>query len=350
MSNLTTYETLLSRNLERIGSGVDIKEGSFLYDAIASCVMELYEAYLQMEELEKRLFADTAYEEYLDKRCAEREIYRKKASPAMRKGFFNTEVPIGSRWGKEELTYIVTKQMQNDVYLLQCKQNGAIGNQYDGNLINIDAVEGITDAKLGEIVIPGENEETDDALRYRYFSSFEKEAFGGNIKDYQEKIGSIEGVGQVKVYPAWNGGGTVKVRLLDTENNLPSEELIALVQTKVDPLTDTGKGLGLAPIGHSVTIEAPAEVGIAISTHLTLKESSWEHLEPQVRQVIENYLNELRAKWSETDCIVRVSQIEARLLEIEGVIDVEETTLNGNKRNLYLTSEQVPILLEVTNT
>ena len=39
----------------------------------------------------------------------------------------------------------------------------------------------------------------DDALRCRYFNSFEKESFGGNVADYKEKIESIDGVDQVKV-------------------------------------------------------------------------------------------------------------------------------------------------------
>lgn len=108
MSNMISYESLLNRALERVSSSVDTSEGSFLFDAIAPCVAELYQAYLYIDELEKRVFADTAYGEYLDRRCAERGIYRKQATYAIRKGYFDNEVPIGSRWGKEELVYIVT--------------------------------------------------------------------------------------------------------------------------------------------------------------------------------------------------------------------------------------------------
>ena len=101
MSNTITYESLLKRALERVSTGVDTSEGSFLFDAIAPYVAELYEAYLYIDELEKRVFADTAHGEYLARRCAEHGIYRKEATHAIRKGYFNNEVPIGSRWGKE---------------------------------------------------------------------------------------------------------------------------------------------------------------------------------------------------------------------------------------------------------
>lgn len=349
MSNTIDYNELLNRALQRVSTGIDTSEGSFLFDAIAPCVAELYQAYLYIDELEKRVFADTAYDEYLDRRCAERGIYRKEATYAIRRGYFDNDVPMGSRWGKEELVYIVTELVQDGAYLLKCEQSGVIGNRYDGNLINIDAVENINSAILGEVMISGANEEQDDALRCRYFNSFEKEAFGGNIADYKEKVESIDGVGQVKVYPAWNGGGTVKLRLLDSDNNIPSSELLELVQTQVDPVQNSGEGLGIAPIGHSVTVESAGQVEVQLTTHLTYKGSSWENVSSRVNQVIEDYFNELRANWSESDLVVRISQIESRILEIEGIIDIEGTQINGSDRNLYLSGEEVPVLVGVVN-
>ena len=349
MSNAITYEHLLNRALQRVSTGIDTSEGSFLFDAIAPCVAELYEAYLYIDELEKRVFADTAYGEYLERRCAEHGIYRKEATYAIRKGYFDNTVPIGSRWGKEELTYIVTELVQDGAYLLKCEQSGVIGNRYDGDLINIDAVEHINSAKLGEMVHFGANREQDDALRCRYFNSFEKEAFGGNIADYKEKVGSIDGVGQVKVYSAWNGGGTVKLRLLNSTNNIPSSELIEKVQALVDPVQNSGEGLGIAPIGHQVTVEAAEQIEVQLTTHLTFKGSSWENVSSLVNEVVEKYFNELRANWSESDLVVRISQIESRLLEIEGIIDIEDTMLNGLTRNLYLSGEEVPVLVGVVN-
>ena len=59
MSNTITYEELLNRTLQRVDTGVDTSEGSFLFDAIAPCVTELYEAYLYIDELEKKLEEDT---------------------------------------------------------------------------------------------------------------------------------------------------------------------------------------------------------------------------------------------------------------------------------------------------
>ena len=153
----------------------------------------------------------------------------------------------------------------------------------------------------------------------------------------------------VKVYPTWAGGGTVKVRLLDAEYNVPSPELVQTVQELVDPIETSGEGLGIAPIGHKVTVEGAEEVELQITTQLTFKETSWENVRQDVEGVVEKYFRELRSKWSEDDVVVRISQIEARLLDIEGIIDVQGTKLNGSSTNLYLTDEQVPVLVGVVN-
>lgn len=65
---------------------------------------------------------------------------------------------------------------------------------------------------------------------------------------------AIEGVGGVKVYPVWNGGGTVKIVFSDSKFNVPSKKLIGKVKV-LDPVANQQKGYGLAPIGHLVTVE-----------------------------------------------------------------------------------------------
>ena len=44
-------------------------------------------------------------------------------------------------------------------------------------------------------LIPGEDEESDDAPSRRYFESLESQAFGGNIADYKNKVELLPGVG-----------------------------------------------------------------------------------------------------------------------------------------------------------
>lgn len=68
---------------------------SFLFDAIAPCEAELYKTYLYIDELEKRVYADTSYGEYLKRRCAEHGIYKKEATHAIRKGYSHQANGVG---------------------------------------------------------------------------------------------------------------------------------------------------------------------------------------------------------------------------------------------------------------
>lgn len=357
MYNLT-YEELLQRTLDRVVKVVDKTEGSFIYDALAPTVAELHQCYLYINELENKVFVDTATGEYLERRCAERGIKRKTSTPATRIITFNNEVPIGSRWGKEDLIYTVqyrAEMHQTDSnkyhYGAVCNQAGAIGNRYSGEMINIDSIMNQTGANLNQIVIAGTDEETDEELRERYFNSFKDDSFGGNIQDYKNKIGALEGVGSVKVYPCWKGAGTVKVLVLGNDGVIPNQSLIESIQTQVDPTVNAGQGLGLAPVGHVVTV-APAEsLKVNVAFNLTFKEGyNWETLQDTIKNTIGEYLKGLSKEWSNVDNItVRLAHIESRILNVVGVEDVTNTTINGESQNLILQDSQVAILGDVLN-
>lgn len=346
-----TYDELLQRTLDRVTATVDKTEGSFIYDAIAPTVVELHQCYLYINELENKVYADTATGEYLERRTAERGVNRKQAVHAIRTLTFNKDVPIGSRWGKEDLIYTVQNGTGLNQYGAICNQAGAIGNRYTGDLINIDSVEGITSAKMSEIVIAGAESETDEQLRERFFNSFNDDAFGGNIQDYKNKVGALEGVGAVKVYPAWNGAGTVKLRLLGNDDSIPNTDLIQKIQTAVDPTQNAGQGVGITPIGHVVTVESAEGVKVNVALNLTFKSgSNWSSVEASVKKAIGDYLVELRKQWvNSNNLIVRIAHIESRILNITGVEDIANTTINGQANNLTLNESQVPTVGDVTN-
>ena len=351
-----TFEELHARALSRVTSGMDTSQGSFLYDAITSCTQELYLAYLYCDEMEKRLYADTAYNEWLERRCAERGISRETAVHSQRlavvdlsNGAIIDDV-IGSTWGIEDATYTLTGVFDITTCIATCDQSGVIGNRYSGSMINVNAINSANGVVLSDIIVAGTEDETDDDLRQRYFDSFNNTAFGGNIADYKQKVGALEGVGQVKVYPVWQGAGTVLVRILGNDSTIPSSTLIDQVQTAVDPTVNSGKGYGIAPIGHVTTVLGATDVNIDISATLSYKVGySYSVVHADVQEVLENYIKGLRDTWSdEENLIIRIAQIEAALLDIKGIIDVTNTTINGTASNLTLNDDEVPNLSGVT--
>ena len=344
-----TYEVILQRMLDRVPNNIDKREGSIIYNALAPAAVELQNMYIELDTILNESFADTQSRDYLIKRCAERGIIPEPATKAILKGEFNIDVPIGSRFSLDMLNYIVIEKISDGIFKLECETPGSEGNQQFGTLIPIDYIEGLTSAELTELLIPGEDEEDTESLRERYFNSLESQSFGGNIADYKEKTKQLPGVGGVKVYPVWNGGGTVKLVIIDSTYNVPSSTLIDAVQTAVDPIQNQGKGVGFAPIGHVVTVEGVSATTININTNITYQEGwTWADIEPYVHKAIDDYFFELASSWeNENNLIVRISQIETRILNIAGVVDIENTTINGQAQNFVLGADNIPVRGEV---
>lgn len=347
-----TYEEILGRMLSNVPSGIDKREGSIIYNALAPAAVELAEANIKLRLIEDRTYADTAVGDDLTRRAAERGIVRDAATYAVRRGIFNIDVPIGSRFNSDDLNYIVLEKITTGEYKLQCESTGEIGNLYSGQLIPIDYIDGLETASLSDIIILGEDEEDDMSLRKKYFDSLESESFGGNIADYKKKSNELPGVGGTKVYPVWNGGGTVKLVIINSDYNKPSTALVDNVQTAMDPVVNQGKGLGIAPIGHRVTVEAITENVINIQSNITLQNGYvWGDVEPGVYDIINTYFNELNKTWDDNDnLVVRISQIETRILNITGVLDIQNTLLNSLAENLILAENEIAILGGVINS
>ncbi|RCX22598.1 putative phage protein gp47/JayE [Fontibacillus phaseoli] len=350
-----SFEAILSRMLGRVPDSIDRRPGSIIYDALAPAAAELAQMYIELESNQNLSFADTATGEFLDRRTQEFGIQREAATTSKRKGLFFAsgsiplDVPIGTRFSLNEVNYTVIGKISSAEWMLECETAGTLGNRDYGTLLPVDYVEGLARAELSELLVPGEDAETDEALRQRYLEYVNEQPFGGNVADYKQKLNAIDGVGGVKIFPAWDGGGTVKATIITTDYAPPSAALIAEVQTRIDPEVNGGQGIGLAPIGHRVTITGAGGVAVAVSAVVTLAAGTTIG---QVRSDIEasmaSYLLQLRQNWAaESALVVRVAQLEARMLTVPGVVDVSKTTLNGSSGNLVLGSEQIPVLGEV---
>lgn len=345
-----TYESILQRMLDRIPNTMDKREGSIIYDALAPAAIELQLMYLELDVIMNESFADTASREYLIRRASERGIAPENATNAVLKGVFTpSDIDVlGKRFSCDTLNYTVTEHIKDGEWKLKCETLGKEGNGTFGTLIPIEYIDGLESGKITELLIPAENEEDTETFRKRYFESFESHAFGGNVADYKQKTNSIDGVGGTKVTPAWNGGGTVLLTIIDSDFGKPSDALIELVQNTIDPTYD-GRGQGIAPIGHVVTVRGTEELEVNVTTNITFgSEYDFDKLEDDIREEIETYLAELRKNWGANYLTIRSSQIDARLLDIDGIIDIQNTSVNGSK-NIVTNGYQIPVIGSVTN-
>ncbi|WP_367946866.1 baseplate J/gp47 family protein [Paenibacillus odorifer] len=340
-----TFETILERMLDRVPDGLDKREGSIIYDAMAPAAMELAQMYVELDINANLIFADTASGDYLDRSIAWSGVTRKKATKAQLRGLFynasNTlmDIPVGSRFAIGAINYKVISRLSLGEYRLEAEVEGVTGNQHFGALIPIDFINNLARAELTELLIPGSDRETDDALRQRYLDSARRPATSGNKYHYIEWALEVSGVGGARVFPLWSGPKTVKVVIVNTEGAPASSVLVNQVQDYIDPAA--GKGEGQAPIGAVVTVTSAIGKTINISAKVTLAPG-------YTLQGVKNSFLERLETWRKSASFVStyVSQavIGSILLGTDGVIDYLGLLLNGAAGNIVLAEEEVPLI------
>lgn len=366
-----TFKYLMESALDNVPDSLDKREGSIIYDALAPACYELAEYYMELKKILENTFASTASNEYLDLRAAEQGLERYAASYAVKRGDFLTSsgnpavIPIGSRFSvisdTLNLNYIVTEAYLDEfgavvpgAYRMTCEEIGTQGNSYTGPLIPITYIQSLKTATLSDLLVPARDEETDDELRDRYFLTVNDKPFGGNLAQYDEVLKGIDGVGEVQIYPVWNGGGSVKLSVIDAEYNIITNDFITTLQNMIDP-TPQGTGLGLAPIGHTVTVTTPTEKTIDITATVVLESGyTLGQVTPLIEEAIESYLLGLREIWGIADDLnnyalaVYIARINAAVLGVAGIANITGTTINGLASDLTLTqdatTQELPVL------
>lgn len=398
MYEAQTFESILARMLQKalsINSNLDTREGSLVWYGDAPAAVELQNLYIALDTVLNETFADTATRPYLILRAAERGLSPQPASPAILQMAITPTtlfLPLNTRFSIGELNYYVSADRGSGNYELTCETAGEAGNNYTGTVIPIEYVDGLETCKITSVLVPGEDEEDTELFRQRYLNSLNAQAFGGNQIDYIEKVNAIPGVGGVKVYRAWNGdlkpanmippkeaeawieglsgvpepvklwldtvyaaaknnmftvGGTVKLVVINSTFTVPSPTLVEQVQTAVDPLQNAGEGVGIAPIGHVVRVEGVQEETVDLGFALYYQRGwSWEDVSGYVTEAINGYFLELAQSWADQDeaLVVRISQIESRLLGITGILDIANTTINEKAANHTLALDHIPVL------
>ena len=123
------------------------------------------------------------------------------------------------------------------------------------------------------------------------------------------------------------------------------------MQTQIDPEVNHGEGIGLAPIGHTVTIAGVTGETLNITSTFTLEVGTqWEGVKTSLEKSVDDYFKELNTDWENLDnIVVRISQMETRFLGVVGVVDVENTLINGTASNFVVSSEKIPVRGSVLN-
>lgn len=343
-----TYDFILSRLIDRVTSNypnLDTREGSMIYNALAPAAMELAIAYVEMDNIRKESFVETASRDALFMKCREVGIDTTifDASHGIFKGAFDVMIEIGSRWNCDLYNYEVTKYIgvnedSKYEYELTCETTGTAPNMALGTLTPISYFPvNLNYAELIECIIEGEDERSNDDIRETYFNTLNSYATDGNVNQYKVWCNEYNGIGNSKVFPLWNGANTVKVSILTASNRAASTELVEEFQNYLDPNSE-GMGNGMAPIGAFVTVGTATEKSIDISATVKMKSGYTDT--SVIEDAISNYFEEIAYEKMQ----IAYMNIGAVILGVDGVEFITDLTLNGSASDIILGNEEIPVL------
>ncbi|WDF83643.1 baseplate J/gp47 family protein [Lacticaseibacillus pabuli] len=343
-----TFDYFINSALNNVPDTIDKREGSIIYDAIAPVALDYEALAIELQNALLMSFTQTATDEFLDYRGQEKGLTRKPATYAQVTATMTDTagapavVQVGDRFsseGADPFIYDVVTPDDDGKVVLQCEQLGTAPNHYVGNLLPVTAQSLFGTGTITDVSVPARDAESDDDFRARILGTTDALAYGGNIADYQQMVDSLQVTGAVQVYPTWDGGGTVKLVIIDNDYDLPSEELINQVQQAIMPTDDAavGNGYGLAPIGHTVTVVAPNIRTIPVSFTLTVDGTTdYDTAMASAKQALADYFLDRRKVWGtlakgsrQYALSLYRSQIMSTIMAVPGVVNVTKLLLDG---------------------
>ncbi|OOM81799.1 baseplate J-like protein [Clostridium puniceum] len=342
-------ETIQSRMMSNISNQYDRSEGAFFYDSAKPVAIELEGAYKKADAILKKRYGYSATGAELDKVVAEEGLIRKKATKA--RGTVTITGTEGSLITKGEY---VASDATNFMFLenavipstktidvsVECIKFGTVGNVPVGAIKFFPkTLDGLQTVTSTEDFKTGYEEETDEELRERYYIKIQTPSTSGNKYHYKNWALAVTGVGGAKVFPLWNGNGTVKVVIADSNKRSASLDLITKVKMYIDPYPE-GNGEGQAPIGATVTITSAVEKAINITANVTLALGiELAQVKAEFESLFEEYLKSVSFKTT----YISIAKIGNLLLNTAGVIDYVDLKLNNAAINLPLLDEEIAV-------
>lgn len=356
-------DEILARMLEELPEDWRAEPGDFVHDAVAPVPMEIKQLQLNQDTILKGVFPQYAEGSDLDDILEEIGMSRLPATASTRKllvdGDAGVVIPKGHTTSvvildesgnpmeftvNETETFVTSGWLEVEVTATETGQAGNV--PFGSEFIFIPPIAGIRSIKDAGVMVPGKDDESDQDAYDRYLYRVSNPDTGGNKHDYRRWSLDVPGVGNVRVFPRWNGNGTVKVVVVDTEDKPASTELVANLQEYLDP-GKTGLGDGKAPCGAQVTVKAAAPYIINVAADVTLYAGvTTEEVVAAFREGFEAYRKEIAFQ----DIPIAIAKVGSILIGTYGVGNYTALTLNGGSVDLELGPEDVPIIGTVTFT
>lgn len=341
-----TKDEIQARLLSNVSDEYDKTEGSFFYDALKPIAIEMEPKYTEIDNAPGDFFVVNATGANLDNRVAEQGLIRKPATKATTTvtvtGSQGAAINAGDKVSSDTANFIfletkVIGETGQEAVSVECETAGSVGNVPIGAIKYFPiTLPGLTAVTNSTAVTNGYDGEADEDLRARYFAKVKTPATSGNVYHYRNWALEVTGIGDARVDPLWNGNGTVKVIIINSNKQAADAQLIADTAAYIEEHR---------PIGATVTVISAANLAINIAATLIL--ASGYTLE-QARLSIEAKVTDYLKGIAFVSNIVSYTIIGSLILQADGVTDYTDYTLNLGTDNIAVGDEQVAVLGVVT--
>lgn len=245
------YWEILEELLSYVPSDIDTSEGSIIRDLLSPVSIETASLLVELQEILKRGFVDTSYDEWLDLKAQEFGLERKQATKSIGSikftGESGTIIPAGTIVStvadavSEAIAFETTEEVTigsdgTATASIQALEEGSKGNVKAGSITILEnSISGVESVINEEATSGGSETESDDSLRARILEKAREYLTGGSIGDYKRWAKEVEGVGEVSVVPCKYGAGTVGIEVLDSNLEPANDELLKKVEEYISP-------------------------------------------------------------------------------------------------------------------
>lgn len=327
---------------ELYGESVNLTERSPLGMWLQATAWEISQSWEEIEESHYNSFSMYANGLNLDDAVSNFGRVRFNGTKATTQiqitGDIGTIVPLGFLCStndgiifktKQEVTLITTTILV-DVESLEI---GVDKNVPMGSITKIvNPISGVKSITNPQDATGASDIESDDMLRLRNLEILREPATGDNAIQYKLWAREIKGVGGIKIQPTTPTKGYTTIIISGADGLPASPELVTEVYNHIDVIK---------PINAGIYVYSATTKNIDISSNITLAVG---YVLLEVKEVLEGKIKEYFKQISLEETYISHAQIGKLILEVDGVIDYTNLTLNTTPGNIALGETEIATL------
>lgn len=356
-------EEIQQRMMNELPEDIDRMPGGFAYDMTMPTALEKSEAInYHLVRAIMIAFPEWSWDDWLDLHAKQRGLTRRPA------GYASGYVTITGRPGikmaagfvvctpatddsasilyalDEETTIPETGTVTTSVTALTA---GTTGNVQAGSVtIMASPIEGIESINNDADITGGTERESDESLRERLEAVYASEgaSYIGNDTDYIRWAEEVVGVGECIVMAAWNGPGTVKLALTDSNGDPANEAICEAVYNHI--LSPDDRAERLMPTGSCELTVVPANtvtVNFTVSGLELADGFTTSGIQTAFETALRTYFRE-----AHDESEVKYVKTHAVMVGIDGVDDFSGFLMNNGTANIELSPDELPVIGTVT--